>query len=410
MAAKPLPTLFELTPLNEDYRADPHILLDDLRARCPVHRDEASGTFILTRYADVRRLVADRGMWRDPARAEDAASTMKALARDAVDGLSSPETTSILLLDDPAHQRIRRPLNRALYARIAKSHLLVERIADEALDRIEPSRPFDLMQAYCLPIPIEVIAAILGVDRDMLGEFRAWSEGVIHALNPYRTEQQTLEMQRCSEALTAYFTATLAARRIAPRDDLISDMTGLQAEGARVSDAELQLNLRALLVGGNLTTTDLIGNAVRLLLLNPEELAKLRSDPGLIASTVEETLRCEPPVDITGRIAPEAMEVGGVPVGPAQSLTMCLRAANRDPEAFDDPHTFSIGRQREPHVAFGGGAHVCIGAPLARLEAQVALAKLFGRFPDLRLAKPDEAPEWRTLPFFRGLERLEVVA
>ena len=132
MTPKSLPTLFELTPLNEDYRANPHVLLDDLRARCPVHRDETSGTFILTRHADVRRLVTDRAMWRDPARAEDAASTMKALARDVVDGFSSPETTSILLLDDPAHQRIRRPLNRAFYARIAKSHPLVERIVDEA--------------------------------------------------------------------------------------------------------------------------------------------------------------------------------------------------------------------------------------------------------------------------------------
>ena len=125
---------------------------------------------------------------------------------------------------------------------------------------------------------------------------------------------------------------------------------------------------------------------------------------------MEEVLRYEPPVDITERIAPAGMEVGGVAVSPAQSLTLCLRAANRDPEAFEDPHAFVIDRRCEPHLAFGGGAHICIGAPLARLEAQVALTKLFERFPDLRLADPDEAPEWRTLPFFRGLERLMVAA
>ncbi len=410
MAPKPLPSMFDLTPLNESYRADPHVLLDDLRARCPVHFDEASGSFILTRYADVRKLVADRAMWRNPGRAGEAASMTRRQVESHVDGFSSTETTSILFLDDPDHQRIRRPLNRALYARIARFRPSIERIVDETLDSIDPAAPFDLMAAFCLPIPIDAIASILGVDHGMLGDFRAWSEGIIQSLNPFRTTEQATEVQRCRAALSAYFMTAIAARRAAPDDDLMSDMAQLQAEGMQVSDAELQINLSALLIGGNLTTTDLIGNAVRLLLLNPGELAKLRSDPSLVASAVEETLRYEPPVDITHRIASAEMEVGGVAIGPAQSLTMCLRAANRDPQAFEEPHAFAIDRRREPHVAFGGGAHICIGAPLARLEAQVALAKLFERFPDLRLADPDGAPEWRTLPFFRGLERLMVVA
>jgi cytochrome P450 len=217
-------------------------------------------------------------------------------------------------------------------------------------------------------------------------------------------------MERCSEALNAYFTETIAGRRANPRDDLISDMTRLQAEGAPLSDIELQINLSALLIGGNLTTTDLIGNAVRLLLLNPGELDKLKADPGLIASVVEETLRYEPPVDITGRVASSDIEIGGCPVKTTQSILFSLRAANRDPDAFDDPHQFDVSRKRRPHVAFGGGAHICIGAPLARLEAQVALLKLFERFPNLRLADPDAAPQWRTLPFFRGLETLKLRA
>ena len=166
----------------------------------------------------------------------------------------------------------------------------------------------------------------------------------------------------------------------------------------------------ALLIGGNLTTTDLIGNGVRLLLLNPDELAELRADPGIINSVVEEILRYEPPVDITGRIASADMEVGGCPVKASQAFTFSLRAANRDPEVFDDPHKFDVSRKHKPHVAFGGGAHMCIGAPLARLEAQVALVRLFERFPNLRLADPDATPEWRTLPFFRGLEKLELQA
>ena len=410
MAPQPLPSMFDLTPLHEDYRADPHAILDDLRTRCPVHHDETSGNFILTRHADVRKVVTDRAMWRNPARAGEMAHQARRRVEGQVDGFSSTETTSILFLDDPDHQRIRRPLNRAFYARIARFRPSIERIVDETLERIDPAAPFDLMTTFCTPIPIDAIASILGVDHNMLNDFRTWSEGVIHSLNPYRTEGQAVEMQRCDAALSAYFTAAIAARKAAPDDDLISDMVRLQAEGTQVSDAELRINLRALLVGGNLTTTDLIGNAARLLILHPQELAKLRSDPGLIASAVEEVLRYEPPVDITERIAPAGMEVGGVAVSPAQSLTLCLRAANRDPEAFEDPHAFVIDRRCEPHLAFGGGAHICIGAPLARLEAQVALTKLFERFPDLRLADPDEAPEWRTLPFFRGLERLMVAA
>jgi cytochrome P450 len=264
------------------------------------------------------------------------------------------------------------------------------------------------MSRFCVPVPIDAIATILGVDSERLVEFRDWSEGVIQSLNPFRTPDQTAHMERSSEALSAYFAATIAARRTDPRDDLISDMTRLQAEGAPLSDVELQINLSALLIGGNLTTTDLIGNAVRLLLLNPGELAKLKADPGLINALVEETLRYEPPVDITGRIASEDREVGGCPIKASQSMTFSLRAANRDPAAFDAPHKFDISRKAKPHVAFGGGAHICIGAPLARLEAQVALSKLFERFPNLSLAHPDEAPEWRTLPFFRGLERLEL--
>ena len=216
-------------------------------------------------------------------------------------------------------------------------------------------------------------------------------------------------MEAWSAALRAYWTQTIAARKAAPLDDLISDMTRLQAEGAPISDIELRINLGALLVGGNLTTTDLIGNAVRLLLTHPEELAKLKADPGLVSAVVEETLRYEPPVDITGRVASRDMEVGGCPVAASESFMFSLRAANRDPEAFEDPHRFDVARKHKPHVAFGGGAHICIGAPLARLEAQVALVRLFDRFPDLRLVDPGAEPVWRTLPFFRGLERLDVV-
>jgi hypothetical protein len=409
MTSSDLPTLLQLTPLDPGYRADPHAALDDLRARQPVHRDETAGSFILTRYEDVRSLLSDRSLWRDAVNAEPAARLSRGLDPIPAD-VPRSEASSILTLDDPDHARIRQPLTQAFYARIAKFRPEFERIVDENLDRIDSSRSFDLMETYCIPVPIDAIASILGVDHARLVEFRDWSEGLIQSLNPFRSPEQTEHLERASGALNDYFTRTIAERRADPRDDLISDMTQLQAEGAPISDIELRINLTALLVGGNLTTTDLIGNGARLLLLNPGELAKLRADPGLIAQAVEETLRFEPPVDATGRIASRDMEVGGCPVRKTQSLSLFLRAANRDPERFEDPHRFDITRARHPHVAFGGGAHICIGAPLARLEAQTALPKLFARFPNLRLADPGAAPSWRSLPFFRGLERLDLIA
>jgi cytochrome P450 len=410
MTDKKLPNILQLTPLDLAYRADPYAVLGDLRTRCPVHRDEASGSFVLTRYEDIRGLLSDRSLKRDPINAEPAAQFQRRFVDAVPEGMKRTEFTSILMLDDPDHGRIRKPLTQAFYARVAKIRPEVERIVDTALEAIDPAQPFDLMSSFCVPVPIDVIAAILGVDRERLGEFRDWSEGVIQSLNPFRTPAQTEHMERAGTALSGYFVETFAARRAAPRDDLISDMAKLQAEGAELSDGELRLNLSGLLIGGNLTTTDLIGNAVRLLLRNPDELAKLKADPGLISGLVEEVLRYEPPVDITGRIASEDISVDGCPIRATQALTLFLRAANRDPAAFEEPDRFDISKKRKPHVAFGGGSHICIGAPLARLEAQIALARLFERFPDLRLAEPDEAPVWRTLPFFRGLERLMVQA
>jgi hypothetical protein len=347
-------------------------------------------------------------MWRDPLKGDESV-IQRQLAGEPLPEGPRGETTSILTLDDPDHARIRQPLAQALYARVAKFRPEVERIVKETLDAIDASKPFDLMAAYCVPIPIDVIASILGVDGGRLAEFRAWSEGVIQGLNPFRSEAETEVMEATSEALNAYFAQLIREKRAAPGDDLISDMVKLQAAGTPVSDIELQINLQALLVGGNLTTTDLIGNAVRLLLLNPAELAKLKADPKLINAVVEEVLRYEPPVDATGRVASRDMEIGGCPVHQKQALTLFLRAANRDPAVFAEPDRFDVTREKKPHVAFGGGAHICIGAPLARLEAQVALPRLFERFPALRLANPDEAPEWRMLPFFRGLQKLELV-
>jgi len=411
MTDTPLPGVFQLTPLNPVFNENPHLLLDRLRSECPVFRDGQAGTFILTRHADVRGVLSDTTMWRGPERAEDAAMIQKALIEQRIEGIRMSEEearSGILLMDEPDHMRIRAPFAKALYKRVAKCKGLVQQVVDHWLAPLADKPRFDAMSDFALRVPIDVIARILGVDESRLSEFREWSEGAILGLNPFRSEEDTKRFVVCTNALSAYMGELMRRRRAEPRDDLVSDMMQLQAEGAPLGDGEISNNLQGLLIGGNLTTTDLIGNAVWLFLSHPGELAKLKADPSLINSAVEEVLRYESPVDITGRIAPRDMEIGGCPVKQRQSLFMSLRGANRDPQAFPDPHRFDIARKDAPHVAFGGGLHLCIGAPLARLEAQVALLTLFERFPKLRLAQPDARPQWRAMPFFRGLKELIV--
>ena len=399
--ASPITSVLEVTAMNPAARADPYPLLAEVQRRCPVLHDPIAGTTLVTRYADVRALANDRTLWRSPEQAEEGAAVRRLIRDPGGDG---ERVGSILMMDDPDHKRIREPFAQALYARVAKGRGEVEATVAQVLDGVAGRPSFDLIGEVAIPIPILVIARILGVEESRLGEFRAWSEAVILFLHPLPSEEQQRRMQAGADALTAYFAELMAARRAQPREDLISDMVGLQAAGAPLSDAEVRANLIALLVGGNLTTTDLIGNGLRLLLTHPEQLEALRADPSLAGAAVEEVLRFDSPVDVTGRIARGAREVGGTTLPDRRSMTLSLRAANRDPAAFDAPERFDIARSHTPHVAFGGGAHICIGAPLARIEARAAFTQLLARFPTLRLA--DEAPQWRSLPFFRGMERL----
>jgi len=394
-------SIVETTAFDPVARANPHERLRNLREQCPVLRDEPVKTWMLTRYADVRETVNDRSLWRHWSRSEKGA-----LLRRMDQDPDAPRVDSILSMDEPDHSRVRLPLAKAFYARINAMKPQIEAIIDEVIEGAPADKPFDLIGDLAVPIPILVIAAILGVERDRFREFREWSEASILGLNPLRTPEETERMEWGSAKLSSYFTELMAARRAAPREDLISDLVALQAEGAPLSDEEVRTNLSALLIGGNLTTTDLIGNGVWLLLRHPEQLAALKADPGLAAAAVEEILRYESPVGITNRVISDEREVGGCPMHPHQSVITSLHAANRDPEVFEDPDRFDITRKHVPHVAFGGGGHICIGAPLARIEAKQALVRLFQRFPDLKLA--GDEPTWRALPFFRGMEALIV--
>ncbi|MEL6753119.1 MAG: hypothetical protein AAFO57_03755, partial [Pseudomonadota bacterium] len=311
-----------LSAFNPEARDNPHRLLEEIRERCPVLRDEAAKTWMLTRYGDIRETVNDQTYVRHPSKAEP--GSLSARFDEERDARGRPQT-SILFLDDPDHSRIRKPLAQAFYTRIQKIKPEIEAIVDGIIAGAPASGKFDLMAEIAVPIPILVIARIIGVDEERLREFRDWSEGVILGLNPVRTAEETAHMETSAEKLQAYFNDLMEARRAVPADDLITDMTLLQASGAaNISDEELCINLQALLVGGNLTTTDLIGNGVWLFLTHPEQLAALRADPGLAAQAVEEVLRYEAPVSATSRIVSEDREVAGCPMKKSQPVWMSL--------------------------------------------------------------------------------------
>lgn len=395
-------SIFEISAFDPEARDDPHPRMKALREQGRVLRDEGVKSWLLSHYDDIRATVNDPTYVRNPSKAEEGSISRMLVDPDDPEG----RRTSILFMDDPDHARNRRPLMQAFYARIKKMEAEIEVLIDGIIDAAPASGRFDLMEHIAVPLPILVIAHILGVDESRLVEFRAWSEGLILGLNPLRTPEQTAYMEDSRKKLDAYFTELMDARRVDPRDDLISDMVQAQAAGGDFADDELRINLQALLVGGNLTTTDLIGNGVWLFLTHPEQLEALKADPKLAVPAVEEVLRYEAPVQATSRILAEDREVAGCPMKKSQPVFMSLAAANRDPDRFEHPEAFDITVKRRSHVSFGGGAHICIGAPLARIEARRVYRKLFERYPDMKLA--EQALEWRTLPFFRGIEKLEV--
>ena len=397
--------IIDISAFNPEARANPHPRLKALRETCPVFRDESVKTWLLTRYEDIRATVNDRSFVRHPTNAEEGS-----LSRALIDSRADEdmmERTSILFLDDPDHSRVRLPLAKTFYARINKMKPELEAMIDNVIANAPASGRFDLMEEIAVPIPILIIAHILGVDEERLPEFREWSEEVILGLNPVRSDEETKRLEHGSAALEAYFTELMQRRRKEPQDDLISDMVQLQASGgADISDTELRINLQALLVGGNLTTTDLIGNGVWLFLTHPTQKQALLDDPSLSAQAVEEVLRYEAPVQATSRIVEADKTVAGCPMKKSQPVFMSLAAANRDPGKFDAPEALDITAKRPSHVSFGRGSHICIGAPLARIEARRVFEKLFERYPDMALSEQELT--WRALPFFRGLETLYV--
>ncbi len=400
-----LPSGLQLTALDPTFRDRPHEVLDALREAAPVHDDRALGRVFLTRFADAEAVLANRGLAADPRKATPGTYHHRVYVGA---GAAAPFEPSMLQLDDPDHRRLRRLTTQAFNQRTVEAmRPRIRAIAAELLDALPPEDGFDVIAAYAAPLPIIVIAEMLGVDAADMAQFKAWSDDRAQGFNPARTEAQTAALRAAQDGLNGYIARAAAERRERRGSDLISALVAAEEAGEQLTLREIVTTCHLLLVAGNLTTTDLIGNGVHLLLRHPDQLGRLRDRPDLAANAVEEILRHDPPVAQTTRTATQPVTIGGVEVAAGHSLTTSLLAAGRDPERHADPHRFDVTRRDTGHLAFGGGPHFCLGAPLARAEAQIALTLLFERFPALRL-DPERRSQRKSLPVFNGWQEVWV--
>jgi cytochrome P450 len=399
-----VPTGLQLTVFDETFRNRPHEYFDALRQAEPVHRDTTLGRVVLTRAADVAAVLKDRSLSVDGRKAAPDSIIQRLMTAEDRDA-----PRSMLGLDDPDHARLRRLVTHAFNARAVEGmrpHIAV--VADALLDAVANAAEFDLIEDYASPLPIIVIAEMLGVGAADRADFRRWSKGLANVFSPLRTPEHLAGLKANSEELSAYFARAIAERRAVPRDDLISALIAVEDNGDRLSTQEIITMCNLLLLAGNLTTTDLIGNTVLALLQNPEQRAKVMAAPARIVDAIEETLRLDPPVMQSLRIATDPRAVGGVDVGEGTAITPFLMAAGQDPAVHSNPLSFDIDRLDKTHFAFGGGVHFCLGAPLARAEAEIALSRLLARFPDLALA--GQPIERNISAAFNGVKALWVKA
>ncbi|WKU47990.1 cytochrome P450 [Streptomyces sp. VNUA116] len=384
---------------------DPYGTYARLREAGPVHRftgPDGRPAWLVTRYEDVRRALADPRLSLDKANA----------SRDNYTGFSLPPALdrNILNMDPPDHTRIRRLVVKAFTpGRVDKLREPVRKVADELLDAVEAEGRTDLLASYAGPLPITVICDLLGVPQDQRPDFRAWTDAMI-APDPARTHL----MKEAIGSLMRFFTGLIASKRAAPGDDLLSDLIAVRdgdgGQGAdRLSEDELSSLAFLILFAGYENTVHLIANAVLGLLDHPALMESLRANPAGLAAAVEEFMRWDGPSPLAIRRFPlENVEIGGVTVPAGETVLLSIAAANRDPHHFPEPDRLDLNRDRSGHLALGHGIHYCLGAPLARMETETALAALLERFPGLALDVAREELAWRPSVRARGLISLPV--
>jgi cytochrome P450 len=398
----PLPGGMDLSMLNPDFRENPDKVYELLRSEAPVYQDNACDRVVLTRAHEVGLVLNDRSMHVDPRKSRPT-SLLRQVLR--VDDSYKP---TLVFMDDPDHKRLRGLLTKEFNQQAVDSlRPRIKEVASQLLDSLTGQSRFDVIEAYAKPLPMLLIGMLLGVDEADLQQFKDWSVHLSLGFNPHRTAEQQAQFLQGKQSLRDYLLQAIQKKRRQPDNKLISKL--ISAEHAEdVSESEIVSLCEFLMVAGNVTTTDLIGNAVYALLKNPSQLAKLKEQPGLAADMVEETLRYDSPVTSAIRIATCPMKMNGTTIEAGQSITSFLMAANHDPAAYPSPYTFDIERKEKKHHAFGGGAHFCLGAPLARAEGQIAIPLIFEQFPHLRLNEDAAPPVRKAIPSISGFETLWV--
>ena len=392
--------------LTPEFLENPYPTFQALREHDPVHWNPLSLIWIATRYDDIMAIIQDRRFSSTPASPD-----MK-LADSSLGEVKDMQAVGLYLsmfmqgMDPPLHTRQRQLIHKAFTARmIERMRERAQALVDEYLDRVQKKGHFDLIADLAYPLPSTIIFELLGIPLDLREPIKTSSEAIASFVGMVPpTSEQLQHMAGSLHRVADQLRPIIAERREDPKNDLLSLMVQAEENGERLSEQELIILITMLLFAGHETTTNLIGNGVLALLRHPDQFALLKSDPSLIPQAVEEMLRYDPPVQMVARFLTEDVEFGGKAMQKGQRILIGLAASGRDPEHFAGADRFDITRKPERTLSFGYGIHFCLGAPLARLESQIALTELVKRLPNLRLAS--NHVEWRPSITMRGLKSL----
>jgi pimeloyl-[acyl-carrier protein] synthase len=388
-------------PMDPEFLADPYPTYHRLRAEDPVHYSPL-GFWVLTRYEDVAAVLRDARFIKEPLAALVAARFGAEVPRGV--GLS------MLDRDPPDHTRLRSLVSKAFTPRVVEGlRPRIQEIVDGLIARAEAAGSMDLIEEFAYPIPVNVICEMMGVPVQDHERFKGWSLDIARGLDSIWLPPDSEIPRRSAaarHAISDYFRELIAQRRASPRGDLLSALIAAEEAGDKLNEEELLATCILILIAGHETTVNLIGNGVLALLRNPEELRRLRATPGLITTAVEELLRYDGPVQRTARVASDDATIGGHTIRKGEMVMPFIGAADRDPAHFPEPDRLDLARADNRHIAFGWGIHFCLGAPLARVEGQIAINTLVQRLP--RLAFVSDTVEYRQSLTLRGLKALPV--
>jgi cytochrome P450 len=390
---------------SKEFRQDPYPTYNRLRETAPVCRVRTGrGKFawLVTRYDDVLAAVRDTRFTKNQ-------QSLPAAKQPWVPAFLRPLAKNMLDSDPPDHTRLRALVGKAFTPLMIEGlRERVEELTDQLIDKALRKKEFDLISEYALPLPATIIAELIGVPAEDRHRFHRWSAKVV-SLSPTAGPEMLLSIP-AALAFLKYIQQQIRTRRTAPSMDLLSALIAAEEAGEKLSEDELVAMIFLLLIAGHETTVNLIANGTLALLENPQQLSKLLSNPDMLKPAVEEMLRYYSPVELaTERWAREDLSVAGTLIPKGELVFLGLGSANRDPAQFPEPHVFNIDRSPNRHLAFGHGAHYCLGAPLARIEAHIAFTTLFRRLPRLAMAASRGSLRWRKGFLLRGLERLPLV-